>query len=263
MRNIFIEGVQGSGKTTLLRALNERLDGYHMYVEGDISPIELSWCSYMREDEYQKALGEFPNFAREIEKHTLKEGTHYIVEYTRILTEFREFYQYMERYEIYNGRRAFADFKDIIFTRFKNFNGNGNLFECSFFQNIIEEFILYYCMEEEEIIDFYRELFEIVRHKEFFLIYIASDDIEGNILRIKKERSDENGVEMWYPLMQEYLNASPYGKKCKFLDISDMAAHFNVRMDLELRVIKEILGDRATVISSGDYDINKVIKRVL
>ena len=29
---------------------------------------------------------------------------------------------------------------------------------------------------------------------------------------IKKERADNNGVEMWYPLMMNYLNDSPYGK---------------------------------------------------
>ena len=45
MKNIFIEGIQDSGKTTLMKSLYEKLDGYHMYFEGDISPIELSWAA--------------------------------------------------------------------------------------------------------------------------------------------------------------------------------------------------------------------------
>lgn len=116
MKNVFIEGIQGAGKTTLMRSLYEKLDGYHMYAEGDLSPVELAWCSYMTREEYQQTLVKFPDFASEIEKHTMKEEDHAIVEYTRLLTEQREFYCYMEQYEIYNGRRTFdyLDRKSVV-----------------------------------------------------------------------------------------------------------------------------------------------------
>lgn len=262
MKNIFIEGTQGAGKTTLLKSLSEKLEGYHMYLEGDISPIELAWCSYMTMKEYQQTLARFPNLVSEIEAHTVKEEKHFIIEYTRIMTDTKDFYPYMEQYEIYNGRLVFDDFKELIFSRLKSFNGIQNLFECSLFQNIIEELILYYCKTEEEIISFYRELFEIIKHKNFLLLYIYSDDIESNILKIKKERSDENGVELWYPLMMQYLNDSPYGKKSKFIDISDMVAHFKMRMNLELRIIKEIMGDYSMILPAKSYNIEDIIDRI-
>jgi len=101
MENIIIEGLPGSGKTTLMKSLYEKLDGYHMYLEGDISPIELAWCSYMTEEEYQQALAAFPDLVSEIEKHTVKEENHFIVEYTRIITDIRGFHHYMEQYERY------------------------------------------------------------------------------------------------------------------------------------------------------------------
>lgn len=262
MKNIFIEGIHGSGKTALMKSLYEKLDGYHMYFEGDISPVELAWCSYMTEEEYQRTLVRFPDLVSEIEKHTIKEENHFIVEYTQILTDTSEFHHYMEQYEIYNGRRSFDDFKDLILTRLENFKGIGNLFECSLFQNIIEELILFHRKTEEEIISFYREIFEVIKQKNFILLYLYSDDIESNILKIKKERSDENGVEMWYPLVMRYLNNSPYGKQFEFVDISDMVAHFKIRMDLELRIITEIMGGYSMILPTKIYNIDEVINKI-
>jgi len=263
MKNIFVEGMQGSGKTTLMKLLYKKLVGYHMYLEGDISPIELAWCSYMTEGEYRQALAVFPNLVSEIEKHTVKEENHFIIEYTRIITDVRDFHHYMEQYEIYNGKRSFCEFKDIILSRSERFNGTGNLFECSFFQNIIEELLLFYRKSEDEILDFYSELFTVMKQKNFRLLYLYSDDIEDNVLKIKRERSDENGVEMWFTLMMKYLNDSPYGKEYGFGDISDMVAHFKRRMDLEVRIINEILGKYSIVLPAKVYDIKDVVNQVV
>lgn len=37
-----------------MKSLYVKSDGYHIYLEGDISPVELAWCSYMTEKEYQQ-----------------------------------------------------------------------------------------------------------------------------------------------------------------------------------------------------------------
>ena len=260
MKNIFIEGLQGTGKSTLQRLLAEQLPDYHIYHEGDYSPVELAWCTYMTESEYNEALTHFPDFAEEIKKRTTREDTHFIVEYTRILTEQREFYQHMEQYEIYNGRRTLEEFKQIIQRRFTKFSGTGNLFECAFFQNIIEDALLYFEMSEQEILNFYQELFAIVKEKDFCLIYLFSEEIEKNILEIKKERSDYKGVELWYQLMMNYLNDSPYGKKHPFHGVEDMAAHFRRRMKVEQKIIKEVIGKQAIVIPAKDYQLGEVIR---
>lgn len=259
MKNIFIEGMQGSGKTTLMRALNEKLEGYDVYFEGDISPVELAWCSFMSEEEYHQTLDKFPTLISEIEKHTVREDNNFIVEYTRILTDLRGFHHYMEKYEIYNGRRTYEEFKDVILTRFHRFQGTGNLFECSFFQNIMEELILFYCKSEKEIFEFYREIFDVMKQKDFRLLYLYSDDIKGNVLQIKKERTDINGVEMWFPLMMKYLNDSFYGREHRFVGISDMIVHFEKRMYLEVKIVKEILGEYSLILPAKEYEIENAV----
>ena len=50
-----------------------------------------------------------------------------------------------------------------------------------------------------------------------------------NILQIKKERSDENGVELWFPLMMGYLKDSPYGKHHDYEDVHDLIHHLTRR----------------------------------
>lgn len=262
MKNIFIEGIQGTGKTTLLRLLGQQLPDYHVYWEGDYSPVELAWCTYMTEEEYQQAISDFPDLAEEIQKRTTKENEHYIVEYTRILAERRDFYEYMERFEIYNGRRPLEEFKQILLTRYTNFTGEGNVFECSFFQNTVEELLLYYDMSEQEILDFYREFFAALTDKNFVMVYLHSEQIEDNILQIKKERSDGNGVEMWYPLILCYLNDTPYGKKHPFEGVEDMAKYFRRRMQMELKIIEEVLGKQAIVVPAKEYQIEEFVKQI-
>ncbi len=261
-KNIFIEGIQGTGKTTLLRLLGQALPDYHVYWEGDYSPVELAWCTYMTEEQYQDALASFPDLTEEIQKNTYRECAFYIVTYTRILAERRDFYEYMEQYEIYNGRRSLEDFLTILKRRYEAFDTGGNVFECSFFQNTMEELLLYYDLEEEQILDIFRELFAPLKYKNFLMIYLRSDQIEENITRIKTERSDQNGVEMWYPLMLRYLNDTPYGKKHPFQDVEDMSAHFKYRMEMELKVTRQVLGDQAIVVPAKEYVLAELVEKM-
>lgn len=263
MKNIFIEGIQGTGKTTLLRLLGQQLPDYHVYWEGDYSPVELAWCTYMTENEYEQALAKFPDLVEEIKKWTTREDGHFIVQYTRIMAERREFYEYMEQYEIYNARRPLKEFKEILLKRYAAFEGKGNIFECSFFQNTVEELLLYYEMSEQEILDFYEELFAQLNEKNFVMLYLYSEQIEENILQIKRERSDGNGNEMWYPLMLRYLNDTPYGKKHPFAGVEDMAAHFRRRMQMEMKIIEKVLGEQAIILPAKEYEIEEVVEKIV
>lgn len=251
--NIFIEGLPGCGKSTLLNRLALEWPEYHVYREGDLSPAELAWCSYLTREGWEEMLGRYPAFQQEIRDKTQVEDDRYIVAYTQILTEKRAFYQDMERYEIYNGRVDFQTFHDIIMKRYRNLTDGGNLFECSFLQNSIESMMLFYQMPEEEILAFYGEAYGVLREKGFKLIYLDSARIRENLLHIKKERSDENGNEMWFPLMLNFLKESPYGKAHGYKGFEDVAAHFERRRRLELRILREMIGEDSLILEAKGF----------
>lgn len=269
MKNIFIEGIQGAGKSTLLNNLHKHMPQYKVYYEGDISPVELAWCSYMTEKQYKDTCLKYPGLYNELKQHTIKENNRIIIDYTHILTDTEGFHKYMEQYEIYNGNLLYKDFRDIILKRYKAFNGTGNIFECSFLQNIIECLMLFYQMEDNEIMEFYSDIFAILGNKDFLMLYIDVADIKQTILDIKKERTDGNGNELWFPLMVQYLESSPYIKshynKREYIGNDSMdilVCHLEKRRKLELEVIQNIIGNNVIIIPGKKYKLKELLHRL-
>lgn len=262
MVNIFVEGIQGAGKSTLVNQLQEVVPGLKVCREGDYSPVELAWCARMTEAEYEEILKKYPTLREDIISHTVREKGCCIVMYTRIRTEQEEFYRELEGYEIYNGRKPLSEIKEIVFNRYESFRENGYLFECAFFQNLVEDMILFHVMSDEEIMDFYRELFEKVDKEQFLLLYLYSENIEENIQIVRRERCDEEGREAWFQMMLEYFVHSPYGQKYGCSTEADLITHFRHRQQLELTIIREVLGDKAVVLPSKGYEIGEIVKLI-
>jgi hypothetical protein len=114
--------------------------------------------------------------------------------------------------------------------------------------------MLFYETKDDEIVDFYRKIYEILKEKNFRMYYLDSEQIRENVLQIRKERCDEQGNEMWYPLMLGYLKESPYGKKHGYKDMEDMIAHFERRRRLELRIIREVIGEDCKILQAKKYE---------
>ena len=255
MTNVFIEGIQGMGKSTLINSIFNANPEFRICREGDYSPIDLAWCAWLSKEEYEMVLERYGSIRDEIMKNTVQEQDHFIVSYTKIITDIPNFHKELEKYEIYNGRKTLPELKELIFTRYRNFAETGYLFECSFFQNIIEDLILFHQLDDDEIVEFYRELYSMVNKEQFLLLYLFSDKLEENLKIIKKERSDDQENEFWYPLMLEYLVQSPYGKKHGYHTFEDMLVHFRHRQQLELRIIRELLGDRAVILPAKEWNL--------
>jgi len=259
LKNIFIEGIQGMGKSTLLNQLYKEFPELKVCREGDYSPINLTWNTWMTKVEYEEILKKYESIRDEIIKNTVQEQEHFIISYTRIITDIPGFHKDLESYEIYNGNKSFSDFKEIIFSRYRNFAGDGHLFECAFFQNIIESLMLFYLLSDDEIVEFYKELYQEIRQEQFLLLYLYSKEIEASIKAIKEERCDYMGNELWYRLMLEYLKTSPYGKEHGYNNFEDMVAHFKHRQQLEMRIIKEVIGDNAMILPAKKWKLEEII----
>ena len=91
----------------------------------------------------------------------------YIVSYTRIITDEPGFHKYMEQFEIYQGRKSLEEFRQIILGRYKAFFESQGvtasktlqmpaavIMECAFFQNILEELMLFFECTDREIFEF-------------------------------------------------------------------------------------------------------------
>ena len=259
MNNVFIEGIQGMGKSTLVNSIFVAIPEFRVCREGDYSPVDLAWCTWMTKEEYEAVLQCYKPIRDEIIKSTVQEQDHFIVSYTRIITDIPNFHKELEKYEVYNGRKTLRELEQLIFSRYQSFSETGYLFECAFFQNIIEDLILFHLLKDDEIVEFYRELYGRVYQDNFRLLYLYSDKLEDNIKVIKKERSDQSGNELWYQMMLEYLIHSPYGEKYGYSTFEDMIAHFRHRQQLEMRIIREVIRDSAMVLPAKEWDINEIL----
>jgi hypothetical protein len=189
-----------------------------------------------------------------IEEKNFDENGNMIICYTQILTDVPGFHKDLEQYEIYNNRRELDEFKRIILDRYSRWNGDKSIFECSLFQNTVEDMILFRVMSDDEIIDFYREIAKALEGKDFHIYYLKTEDIAGNINVIRKERSDDKGNELWFPLMMGYFDNCPYSKKNGVSGEEELFRHLEHRQELELRICREVFPDKFTILQSKGYE---------
>ena len=251
--NYFVEGLQGSGKSTLVQKLSDLNPGFTAVREGEYSPVELSWCAYMDDDHYHRILEKYPDLRSQIEDKTYSEGCKKIICYTKIATDNRKFYQDLEQYEIYNNRVPFGAFQAIVLERYRKWESDRMIFECSLFQNIVEDMILFRQADDEDILSFYKLIREALGGKDYRIIYLKAKDIRGNLETIRKERSDEQGNEIWFPMMLGFFNDCPYARARGLKGEEDLIRHFMHRQELELRLCKEVFPDRSIIIESKNY----------
>lgn len=251
--NYFVEGLQGSGKSTLARRITEMKPGYTLVAEGDYSPVELAWCAYTDADQYREILEKYPELCPEIEARTVSEGERNIVCYTRIRTENQGFYRDLEQHEIYNNRIPLEDFQAIVLGRYRKWNGDRMVFECSLFQNTVEDMILFRDRSDEEIIAFYREVRKALEGKNCRIVYLKAEDVAGNLAVIRRERSDEQGNERWFPMMMRFFDESPYARARGLTGEEALIRHFTHRQELELRICEEVFAGQYTVLASKQY----------
>ena len=257
--NYFIEGIQGAGKSTLVRCLSEQLKDFQVFHEGDYSPVELAWCAYLTEKQYGEMLKKYPSLEGDISAETVEEDGRKIVCYTRVITDIMGFHKDMEQYEIYNGRMDRQAFEKIILSRYAKWNGEGQIFECSLFQNIVESQILYYEMSDDEVLDFCVRVKQALGDQNYQILYLDVENVAENLQIIRKERVDEEGNEMWFPLMMRYVEESPYGVRHGLKGFEGLLVHLARRRKLELRLLQEVFAEHAVILQSKAYELKDLL----
>ena len=111
---------------------------------------------------------------------------------------------------------------------------------------------------DDEIISFYRQIRDALEGKNYKILYLKAEDVRGNLDVIRKERSDEEGNELWFPLMMGFYNDSLFSKENGLSGEEDLINHFIHRQDLELRICKEVFEGKYTVLNSKNYTENEL-----
>ena len=236
MKNIFIEGIPGSGKTTLVKKLAECLPDYKAVFEGEVSPVELAWCAYMDRVQYAEAKQHYPQLAGEMDDKARMWQDRIILPYTNIQTAENSFGADMEKYEIYSGRKSNEEFRSIILKRFEAFRETGYLLECSLFQNIVDELLLYQGYTTRQVVDFYREIFDRCDMDALRVVRLVPRNAKESLEHVRQERVNEQGVRVWEQAVVQYMAASPYGKEHGIRDFDDLCTYYQRRMDVEQAV---------------------------
>ncbi len=258
--NIFVEGLQGTGKSTLLGRLSECFPDLPAYREGDVCPVELAWCAYLTEGRFADAKSAYPEFAQEMELLSVREGGYVILPYTRVKGN-RAFFADMEHHEIYNGRIPLEQFRAIILRRYAAHHGSG-LFECALMQNIVETLLLYYCEDEDRILDFYRQIWACMKGKDAAVLYLDANDIARNMDQARKERVDNAGHEIWFAMLMDFFREAPLSKRNGWTTGDDLAAYMHMRQCVERRILKEIVGDSAIILPEKQYRMEEVLAAI-
>ena len=256
--NYFIEGLQGSGKSTMVERLSGKYPDHSVFREGDYSPVELSWCAYVGMNEYEDILDKYDDIKKEIETYSHKEDDHMVICYTRIITDIPGFHKDLEQYEIYNNRVSYEEFKRIVLGRFLRWKSDKNIFECSLFQNIVEDMILFHDAKDDDIVCFYKEISKAITDRDIHICYLESSDVKANIDVIRKERSDDKGNELWFPLMMGFFDGSPYAQNRGLSGEEALIEHLKQRQELELRICREIFPGKFTILRSKEYSDDEI-----
>jgi hypothetical protein len=161
----------------------------------------------------------------------------------------------MEQYEIYNGRTPLNEFEKIVLRRFSGYNGTNGIFECSVFQNIVEDMILFRDMTDEEILGFYRDIKNAIGGKKIHITYLRAepDDIRKNLETARKERVDQNGNEVWFSMLSGFFDNCPHAVRCGLKGEDGLVSHWTHRQDLELRICEEVFKGQYSVLRSKNY----------
>ncbi|PAT02253.1 hypothetical protein CI105_02610 [Candidatus Izimaplasma bacterium ZiA1] len=266
MSKLFIiEGLPGSGKSTFSKRLKHDLEklGYRVvqHNEGDLHPIDLSWISIVPKEKFQQLLIKYMPYQDEIIKKSREEKNSILTAYTQVKIDSHDiaFFQDFSKYEIYkfNDLNIFLNEHLKLYNRFNNEYQEKTvyLFECVFLQNHINELILKYGLEFDNIKMYINTLYNELPLIKPQILYIKQKNVEDTIKRISLSRTSDNPLRKdWIDYVVEYFESTRYFKSLGYSGKKGVIDYFLHRQKIELSLLEEPNLDNSVFELDNDYD---------
>ncbi len=250
---ILVEGLPGSGKSTISKRiasyLQDRGIDAKCYNEGDAHPADFAWCAYLSKKNYDALRNEFPQYAKELEKHATMSSDHVIIPYLnlKLNEDGRALREKLEHYEIYSGKLSSEDFLQLHVDRWTAFcqqaqeSDSVHVFECAYLQNHVNELLLFHEASNDSIIDYQKQLIKTVKPLNPVLFYLAQKDVPSATKKIASIRVSKNpNARNWIDFVIDYLADSPYGRTHSIKDIDGVIDYFVHRQSVELQAVDSL-----------------------
>ena len=248
---LFVEGVPGSGKTTFSKRLELYFlnQGKHVfkYNEGDLNPLDYAWCSKMNEKTFHEMLEKYSNLKDQILENTIKYEHNYVTQYTKVKIDqtSKDFYQDFEPYEVYQSKDL-QTIKQSHIQKWKDFSHQNDdaiyIFECVFFQNHLNELMLKFDVEYDDIVAYFTDLLEAIFPLQPTIIYLEPVNIRNQIDDVSNQRktNDPSLYKDWIDLVIEYLQKTNYAKEKNYLGYDGFIRYLSDRINIEKKLLIDL-----------------------
>lgn len=227
----FVEGIPGGGKSTFSRQLFVQLDNSMYYKEEYNNPIDLLRQAVLAENEYNALLRHLESICAKDEYACISQYADSSVTrlngmaffpFVHAPTQSKAARQVLDALfykEVDDGMASQAVYRDILKSRIKKFvltqNRNTDyIFEGALFHNPLYTLLGFYSNTRGDIIDFYREIHDILRDTDYTVLLLSPKDIPGVVQKTvaaRRKCTDFNwldGFNRWFSLSKNYRSYS-------------------------------------------------------
>jgi hypothetical protein len=254
IRLILFEGIPGSGKTTTSKLLHKYFieNGItsKAYEEGCEHPVDLPYYAYLTIKEYDNVLAEFVEQFDWMKRNVIVEEDYVLVPYKKPEPHPKndDLILYLSSKEFCYSKKpvtSFNEFKKVFYKRFENYVFKVNnerevtIFESVLLQHQIHDINrLYPEIEDDEIINYIKNIANIIKPLNPILFYISQNSVEESLKTTAERRLNSKWV------------------------AQDKIEYYKKRKELELKIISN-LPIKSYILDNTDYNWDEMFNKIL